>query len=56
MATVNVPWDWFVFKMKAYWYIAKVTKIEVPTAYHFSTVKNQSVGRFRLPPPRPLPL
>ena len=27
---VDVTWDWFVFKINAYWYIVKVTKFEVP--------------------------
>ena len=26
MATVDVLWDWFVFRMKAYMYVVKVTK------------------------------
>ena len=42
MATVDVPWDWFVFRMKAYWYIVKVTKFERPTAYRFSTAERRS--------------
>ena len=37
MATVDVSWDWFVFRMKAYQYIVKVTKFDLPTAHRFST-------------------
>ena len=37
MATVDVPWDWFVFKMKAYQYIVKIAKFDLATAYHFIT-------------------
>ena len=56
MATVDVPWEWFVFRMKAYFYIVKVTKFEFPTAYCFGTAD----GRTRLwadsaPPPPPPP-
>ena len=47
METADVPWDWFVFKMKAYQYIVKVTKFEVPLAYRFSTAGEESpVGGF----------
>ena len=39
MATVDVPWDWFVLKMKAYKYTVKVKKFQLPTAYRFSTAE-----------------
>ena len=42
MATVDVAQGKFVFKMKAYKYILKVTKFQLPTAYHFSTVEGKS--------------
>ena len=32
MAAVDVPWDWFVFRIKAYLYTVKFTKFELPTA------------------------
>ena len=41
MATVDVPWDWFVFRIQAYQYIVKVTKFELPTAYRFSTEEGE---------------
>ena len=47
MATVDVSWDWFAFRIKAYWYMVKDTKFELPTVYRFSTGE----GRFRPPPP-----
>ena len=31
VATVDVPLDWFGLKMKAYWYLVKVTKFELST-------------------------
>ena len=39
MATVDVPWDWFVFRIQAYSYIVKVKKFELPIAYRFSTAE-----------------
>ena len=42
METVDVLWNWFVFKMKAYKYIVKVTKFEVPLAYRFSTAEGRT--------------
>ena len=51
MATVDVPWDWLVFKIEAYQYIVKVTKFELPTAYCFSTAE----GRTSLWADSPLP-
>ena len=42
MATMEVPWDWFVFKMKAYYYIVKVTKFALCTVYRFSTAEGRS--------------
>ena len=56
MATVDVPQDWFVFRMKAYKYMVKVTKFQLRTAYRFST----AAGKPNLwadsapPPPRPV--
>ena len=49
MATVDVPWDWIVFKIQAYQYIVKVTKFVLPTQYlpfQQSRGKNQPVGGF----------
>ena len=40
MATVDVPWDWFVFRIQAD--IVKVTKLELPTDYHFSTAEERT--------------
>ena len=53
MATVDVPWEWLVFEMKAYQYVVKVTKFELPTAYRFSTAEGRPSLRtnFRPPPP-----
>ena len=52
MATVDVPWDWFVFKMKAYQYIVQVTKFELSTAYRFSTAEGRtSLWTDSTPPP-----
>ena len=31
MSTTDVPRDWFVFRMKAYWYIVKGAKFELST-------------------------
>ena len=42
MATVDVRWDWFMFKMKAYQYIVKVTKFELPAAYCFSRAEGRT--------------
>ena len=42
MATVDVSWDCFVFRMKAYWYIVKVTKFELLIAYRFSTAERRT--------------
>ena len=47
METVDATRDWFVFKIKAYQYIVKVTKFEVPLAYRFSTAE----GRTSMCPP-----
>ena len=33
IATVDAPWDLFVLKIKAYQYILKVTKFQLPSAY-----------------------
>ena len=52
MATVDVLWDWFVFRIEAYQYIVKVTKFELPTAYRFSTAEI----RRQIPPPACLEL
>ena len=41
MATVDLPWDYFVFRMKAYEYIVKVIKFQLPTAYRFSTAEGR---------------
>ena len=55
MATEDVPWDWLVFRMKAYQYIVKVTKFELPTAYRFSTAEGRtSLYADSTPPPRPV--
>ena len=42
MATVDGPWAWFAFKMKAYQYIVKVTKFELPATYRFSTAEGRT--------------
>ena len=42
MATADVQWDWFVFKMKAYQYIVNVTKFELPSAYRFSKAEGRT--------------
>ena len=39
MATVDVPWDWFVFKVKAYYHMVKVKKIQLPAAHRFGTAE-----------------
>ena len=52
MATVDVPWYWFVFKTKAYQYMVKVTKFELPTVYRFSTAEGRpSLWVDSAPPP-----
>ena len=43
MATVDVPRDWFVFELKAHWYIVKVTMFELPTTYCFSTAEGKTI-------------
>ena len=55
MATVDVPWEWFVFRMRAYLYIVKVTKFEFSTGYCFSTADGRTRLRAdaALPPPPP---
>ena len=59
MATVNVPWHQFVLRMKAYKYIIKVTKFQLPTACRFSTAEGRpsqwvdsAPPVFTPPPPR----
>ena len=43
MAAVDVPCDWFVFKMITYYYILKVIKFEPrPTAYCFNTAEGRT--------------
>ena len=42
MATVDVPWDWFVFRMKAYWHVVKVAKFELLAVYRFRTAEGRS--------------
>ena len=42
MAIADVRWEWLVFKMKAYKYIIKVTKFELPTAYRFGTAEGRT--------------
>ena len=52
MAMVDVPWNWFVFKMKAYQYMVQVKKFELPTTYHFNTAEGRtSLWTDSLPPP-----
>ena len=51
MATVDVPWDWFVFRIETYQYIVKVTKFELPTAYHFSKAEGRTSLWADSPPP-----
>ena len=41
MTTVDVPWDWLVFRIQAY-YIVKVRKFQLPIAYHFSTAEGRT--------------
>ena len=42
MGTVDVPWDWVVFKIQAYQYIVKVTKFELPTqCFRFSKAEGR---------------
>ena len=50
MATVDVPWDWFVFRIQAYQYIVKVRKFQLPTAYCFSTAEGRT-SLWGIPPP-----
>ena len=42
MATVDVPWDWFALRMKAYQYIVKVRKFQLHTAYLLSTAEGRT--------------
>ena len=42
MGTVDVPWDWFVFRIQAYYYMVKVRKFQLPTAYRFSTSEGRT--------------
>ena len=53
MTTVDVLWDQFVFRVKAYKYVATVRKFQLPTAYSCSTAggMTQPVGGFPPPPP-----
>ena len=53
MATADVPWDWLAFRIEAYYYIVKVTKFELNTAYRFSTAEGRTIlwaapGLFRV--------
>ena len=52
MATADVPWDWFVFRIKAYLLVYNKSQ-KVSTSYclpfQHSRGKNQPVGRFRPP-------
>ena len=57
MATVDVQWDQFVFRMKAYKYIRTVANFQFDTAYRFSTAEGRpSLWSDSAPPPPPPPL
>ena len=42
METVGVPWDSYVLKTKAYKFILKVRKFQLPTGYSFSTAEGET--------------
>ena len=47
MATLSVPLDLYVFKLKAYKIILKVRKFQLPTCHRFNTAGgNMAVGGF----------
>ena len=54
MATVEVPWEWFVFRINDFKYIVKVTKFQLPTAYRFSTAEGRPSLWADSTPPRPV--
>ena len=42
METVGVPWDSYVLKTKAYKFIIKVRKFQLPTVYSFNTAEGET--------------